>query len=267
MYHASPQRFLPGSTIRTANPRNHQSFPVSNDIPHIRQKLGTEFADKPLRQAPLPNLPTNFGVLLFPAFQALDIFGPLDALNLLSTQFVMNLTLISSTMDPVSTAHHAMKPISTFSETINPTHTFANAPPLDVLIVPGGMGTRDKGLENHIAFIKNRFPTVKYLLTVCTGSGLAARAGVLDGRKATTNKKSWNETVALGPKVKWQAQARWVVDKHVWSSSGVSAGIDMTLAWIGKVFGTEAAEWTANGMEYEREFDSRNDPFYELYDL
>lgn len=106
---------------------------------------------------------------------------------------------------------------SSFGESIVPTHTFDNAPELDVLIVPGGLGTRalSPQLDPLIAFIKERFPTLKYFITVCTGAGLAARAGVLDGKFATTNKKAWAETTALGPKVRWVAQARWVQDGNV----------------------------------------------------
>ncbi|PVH71381.1 hypothetical protein DL98DRAFT_435278, partial [Cadophora sp. DSE1049] len=63
------------------------------------------------------------------------------------------------------------------------------------------------------------------------------RAGVLDGKKATMNKWAFYATSALGPKTHWVAKARWVVDGNVWSSSGVSAGIDVTLAWVASLWG------------------------------
>ncbi len=121
---------------------------------------------------------------------------------------------------------------STISESIVPTHTFQTAPPLDVLIVPGGIGTRGPPptVNSMIAFVKERYPTLQYLITVCTGAGIAARAGVLDGKHATTNKRAWKETTALGPKVKWIPQARWVTDGNIWTTSGVAAGTDGFLA-------------------------------------
>ncbi len=84
---------------------------------------------------------------------------------------------------------------------------------------------------------------------MCNGAGLAARAGVLDGKRATTNKSVWARTIALGPKVKWVAEARWVTDGNVWTSSGVSAGIDVTIAFISAVYGEVNATNIANGME------------------
>ena len=141
-------------------------------------------------------LPTRFGYILFPGFQALDVFGPLDALNVLSSRFPMNLTLLSSTLDPVATDKvpwWRSPQGSTFGESVLPTHTFSTAPELEVLLVPGGLGTRAPAplLDETVAFIKNSYPKLRYLITTCTGSWLAARAGVLDGRRATSNKLAW----------------------------------------------------------------------------
>jgi len=212
-------------------------------------------------------------MIIFRRFQAIDVFGPLDALNLLSWQHKMNLSLIADTLEPVSTKvlSATTNPFnSSFGESVLPTHTFATAPPLDVLIVPivpGGIGTRSPNLTSAIVFVKTRHPRLQYLITVCTGAGIAARAGVLDGKRATTNKRSWAQTIALGPKVNWIAHARWVVDGKVYSGSGVSAGIDVMLAWIADVYGEETATGIANGMEYERHLDPNWDPFAELYNL
>lgn len=154
-------------------------------------------------------------------------------------------------------------------QSIVPTHTFANAPELDVLLVPGGQGSRGSSpsILETIAFIRDSYPKLKYLITVCTGAGLAARAGVLDGRSATTNKKSWKDIIALRPEVNWIARARWVTDGNIWTSSGVSAGIDVTLAWIGEVFGEEMAQSIADTNEYTRHTNAHVDPFADLYGL
>lgn len=206
-------------------------------------------------------------MVIFPGFQALDVFGVLDVLNLLSAfQFKLSLSLIAATLDPVSTASPVVSgnPMgSTFHQSILPTHTFATAPPLDVLIVPGGVGTRVTGtsLDELRLFIKTRYPSVRYLITICTGSALAAQAGVLDGKKATTNKAAWKWVIAQGPKVNWVPIARWTVDGNVWTSSGVTAGIDAILAFVGVVYGRVAVDTIVGQIEYERHWDSTSDPW------
>jgi transcriptional regulator GlxA family with amidase domain len=205
--------------------------------------------------------PLSIGCVIFPGFQALDVFGPLDALNVLSYSTPLTLSIIGATLSPIST-HPAAHPTA-IGQTVVPTHTFASSPHLDVLFIPGGYGTRGSppGLDEAIDFIRARFPELKYMITVCTGSRLAARSGVLDGLRATTNKRAWLDTREMAPAVKWVAHARWVVDGKCWTSAGVSAGIDVVLAWMEEVYGREKAEEVAGVMEYERHEDSRWDPF------
>ena len=182
----------------------------------------------------------------------------------------MDLALISSNLDPVSTKPRSpsMNPKnSTFFQSVVPTHTLEDAPDLDVLIVPGGLGTRAPDLNTTIDYITATYPKLQYFLSVCTGAGLAARAGVLDGKRATTNKASWAGTIALGPKVKWVSRARWTVDGNVWTSSGISAGIDMTLAFIADIYGDDVATRLANSMEYERHLDSDWDPYASIFNV
>ena len=225
-----------------------------------------------LQQSARPegSVPLTYGVVVYPGFQALDIFGPLDALNSLSLIYPLSLSVIAQTLDPVSTKPPGAlgNPRSDFGQSITPTHTFSTAPLIDVLIVPGGVGTRDPAnVEEVVKYIAKAYPTLKYLITVCTGSGLAARAGVLDGKRATTNKRVWAWTISFGPKVQWIAHARWVVDGNIWTSSGVSAGLDIIFAFIGEVYGEEVAEMMANVLEYERHKDPSWDPYAELYSL
>ncbi|PMD30668.1 DJ-1/PfpI family protein [Hyaloscypha variabilis F] len=222
--------------------------------------------------------PTRFGLLLYPGFAPLDVFGPIQALTSLSYAYGdLNLTIISETLDPVYPGPPAVGvktfwPVvinSTVSEGILPTHTFETAPPIDVLMIPGGFGGWAPApiLDSTYAFIKERYPTLQYLFTVCTGSALVARTGVLDGKHATTNKNAWDIVTPWGPKVKWVAQARWVTDGNIWTTSGVAAGIDGFLAWIEAVYPPEAATNVANGMEYVRNSNSTNDPFAALNGL
>ncbi|KAL4811246.1 class I glutamine amidotransferase-like protein [Aspergillus unguis] len=223
--------------------------------------------------------PLRIGVLLFPGFQALDTFGPLDCLNVLSQTQSLTLSLLTPGHDlsPVSTKPHSYP--NSISQSIVPTHTLSNAPDIDVLLVPGGDGTKwddTDEIKAVVGFIKNVYPKLQYLITVCTGAKLAARAGVLDGKRATTNKSSFHQTQAQesrwssgveGGRIEWVAKARWVVDGNVWTSSGVSAGIDLVLAWIGEVYGEGVAQGVANVIEYKRVKDSEEDGFAEVYGL
>jgi transcriptional regulator GlxA family with amidase domain len=97
--------------------------------------------------------------------------------------------------------------------------------------------------------------------TVCTGSALLARTGLLDGRPATSNKLAWDWVVQQGPRVRWQRRARWVDDGNVLTSSGVSAGIDMALSLVERLNGREMAITSARNMEYVWNLDPANDPF------
>ncbi|KAF2464535.1 DJ-1/PfpI family protein [Lindgomyces ingoldianus] len=217
--------------------------------------------------------PTRYGMIVFTGFQALDVFGPLSTLNVLSRAHKMELAIIAESMTPVSTNPEPNPFVSSsFGQEIVPTHTFENEPEIEVLLIPGGFGTRNRGTMAPVeAYIHTVFPTVKHVITICTGSAILAAMGLLDNRCATTNKSTWDSVVMLGPNVKWVRRARWVVDDtagvpQVWSSSGVSAGIDVTFAFIKKLYGGETAENVANVMEYDRHLDDKWDPFADIWE-
>jgi transcriptional regulator GlxA family with amidase domain len=102
---------------------------------------------------------------------------------------------------------------------------------------------------------------------VCTGTALLARPGLLDGRRATTNKAVFQWVADQGPKVEWIRAARWVEDGHFFTSSGVSAGMDMSLAVIAKLVGQDMADALATGAEYDWHRDASWDPFAKVHGL
>jgi len=209
-------------------------------------------------------IPLHFGVIVFPGFQALDAFGPLDIFNTLALlkPGAFTFSTLAASLEPVSTRYAGDPfPSPSFQQSITPTHTFDAPPPLDVLLVPGGIGTDGPGAPEAIEFIRKVYPSLKYLLTVCTGSVLAALAGVLDGRRATTNKVRYAVSTAQRTQVKWVAHARWVEDGNIWTSSGVTAGMDAAFAFIATVYGAEIADNLARVLEYERHQDPTWDPF------
>ncbi|ETS75418.1 hypothetical protein PFICI_12362 [Pestalotiopsis fici W106-1] len=206
--------------------------------------------------------PKRFGILLYPGFEALDAFGPMEVVNDLSREHDITLSVIAASRDPVSTL---WKGVHKVGQSVMPTHTFADDPELDVLLIPGGWG----GFESDAAtrdYIRQVVPKLgSSLITVCNGSALVAQTGILDGKTATTNKAYWKECTASGPKTSWVAKARWVRDGNIWTSSGVSAGIDVTLAFVATYFGEDVATSIANNMEFSRAPSSTDDPFASLY--
>ncbi|KAL2066487.1 hypothetical protein VTL71DRAFT_2558 [Oculimacula yallundae] len=221
-------------------------------------------------------LPINFGMLLFPGFQPVDVIGPMDVFNTIGTQYKIHTFFVTETTDPVPFGVQHLPWFtprnitgSTSEGAYVATYNFTSAPPIDVLLIPGGIGNRAPIplFNSTIDYVKEVYPSLKYLFTVCTGSGIAARAGVLDGKRATTNKMAWAPTILLGPKVKWVAEARWVQDGNIWTSSGVMAGIDAAYAFVSEIYSETVSLRAANMMEYVRHPNSTDDPFATLNGL
>ncbi len=202
------------------------------------------------------------GALLFPGFELLDVFGPLEAWGMLADvgqDCQWELLTVAQAAGPVASAQH----VRAVAE-----EALTTCPKLDVLLVPGGMGTR-QGVEDAslLDWLRARSADAEVVTSVCTGSGLLARAGLLDGRRATSNKASFGWVVEQGPRVGWVKEARWVSDGKFFTSSGVSAGIDMTLAVIAQLETQESADRIANRMEYEWHRDPAWDPFAKIHGL
>jgi transcriptional regulator GlxA family with amidase domain len=199
------------------------------------------------------------GALLFEGFELLDVFGPLEAWGMLAAGGEWKIVTIAESAGAVLSAQgpHAVADFS-----------LSQCPKLDVILVPGGMGTR-RQVQNGVIleWLKRRSGEADLVTSVCTGAALLARAGLLDGRSATSNKLSFRWVVEQGPDVRWVRQARWVEDGRFVTSSGVSAGIDMTLSVIAKVTDLETAERIAVRMEYEWHRDPAWDPFAKIHGL
>lgn len=199
----------------------------------------------------------RLGAVLFPGFELLDMFGPLEMFGHLGG--IIDLVTVAEQAGPVASAQ-AVRAVAE--------HGFADAPPLDLLLVPGGIGTRAE-VDNAamLDFLRVRVPAAELTMTVCTGTALLARAGLLDGRRATTNKAVFHWVAEQGPRVEWVRAARWVEDGPFFTSSGVSAGMDMALAVIAKLVGPDMAEALATGTEYEWHRDASWDPFAKVHGL
>jgi transcriptional regulator GlxA family with amidase domain len=201
----------------------------------------------------------TIAAVLFGGFELLDVFGPLEAFGMAAeagkckvVTVAENSGAVRSRQGPTSLADYG----------------FDDCPHLDLFLVPGGLGTR-KQITNQrmLAWLRERAASADVVMSVCTGAALLARAGLLDGRRATTNKFAFKWVVEQGPKVTWVAQARWVEDGKFATSSGVSAGIDMALALLAKRYGQEMADTIATRMEYEWHRDASWDPFAKIHGL
>lgn len=200
----------------------------------------------------------TLAALVFPGFQTLDLFGPLEILGDHDAGEI-DIKIVAETLDPVASYHGIQTVVDKM---------LSEGSDYDLVLIPGGdsapLESRNETIHNWIIEASAHS---EYVMAVCTGTVLLATTGLLDGRRATTNKKDYTATIPFGPDVDWVPQARWVEDGKFFTSSGVSAGIDMSLAVMSKMFGEEAAENIAIGTEYDWHRDPKWDPFANLAGL
>ncbi|KAJ7471880.1 hypothetical protein FB451DRAFT_1559092 [Mycena latifolia] len=197
------------------------------------------------------SVPVSFEIVLFPAFQALDVFGPLDALNLLF-QYPLNLSLIAATLDPVSTApRSAPHELERLRIRRADAHVRARAAARRA-DRPGRAGHTSDGPGRHDRLFTRDVPDAAVL-----------RFDILDGKNATTNKRAWNSTVVWGPATNWISHARWVVDgwQHL-DHVGREGCSPSSMRCTARTF--KLCLNVANGMEYVRVMNSSDDPFAAL---
>ena len=192
----------------------------------------------------------SFNVILFNDFETLDAFGPVEIIGKMPRTYKLNYfsmngeTILSSQQISVNTL------------------PFSKIDTSGILLLPGGMGTRKLVDDmDFIAKIKILSQEALYVLTVCTGSVLLAKTGLLEGKKATSNKLAFDWVCKNGSGVNWVKKARWVKDDKFYTSSGVSAGMDMTLGFICDIHGEKTAHELCRYIEYIWNKDTENDPF------
>ncbi|HSB60124.1 MAG TPA: DJ-1/PfpI family protein, partial [Vicinamibacteria bacterium] len=158
----------------------------------------------------------------------------------------------SAPFDVFTVAKTAAPVTATGGLVVRPRHGFADAPPIDLLVVPGGFGTRPL-LEDRetLDWIRRAAAGARQVASVCTGSLLLARAGLLEGRRATTHWAALDLLASLGGGVAVDRESR-VVDDGVVTSAGVASGIDMSFHVVERLFGKDVADETARYIEYRR---------------
>ena len=192
----------------------------------------------------------HIGIVLYTAFELLDVAGPMEMWGNVPD---FDLITVAEKAGPVSSLQNA---------TLTAAYSFADAPKLDIIMVPGGMGTlTELANEKMLAFLRERSAQAEIVTSVCSGSALLAKAGVLDGHKATSNKLYFGLAKAQSDKVEWIPRARWVDDGKFITSSGVSAGMDMALHLIARLYTQADAEKMAKVTEYIWHSNPDDDPF------
>jgi transcriptional regulator GlxA family with amidase domain len=192
--------------------------------------------------------------ILYNDFETLDVFGPIEVLGRLPEQF--NPLFYSRDGGIITSSQNVPVMTRPLSELISTRY---------ILFIPGGTGARNLAENNEfIAALRSLAGNAEFILTVCTGSILLSRTGMLDGKRATSNKRvfAWTKTA---PGVTWIKKARWVKDGSIYTSSGVSAGTDMALGFVSDLLGYPAAKQVSLEIEYEWNDDSGHDPFSDLY--
>jgi transcriptional regulator GlxA family with amidase domain len=200
---------------------------------------------------------TRVGILIFPGVEVLDFCGPfevfavtrLDEARRGEDPSPFEVVLVAASTDPV-TAMGGMR--------VLPDHTLDSCPALDLLVVPGGPGVRGDAIPQRVVdWIAERGRQVATLTSVCTGATLLGRAGLLDGRRATTH-WAWLDWMREHfPAVTIEDELNVVEDGDVLTSAGISAGIDMALHAVRRICGEPVARATARRMEYPYPDDNR----------
>jgi putative intracellular protease/amidase len=210
----------------------------------------------------MPEIPAvkRVAVVLFDGFTVLDMYGPVQAFGSCRITRPDGPPFRFFEVFTIAERRGAIK--SGEGPSTHADYTFAESPPYDILLVPGGFGTREAVKDDaFLARLRAASEKAAVTATVCTGSALLARTGRMDGRPATSNKIAWDWVVQQGPKVLWKRKARWVDDGNLITSSGVSAGTDMALALIARLHGRDMAVSAARNMEYIWNDKADEDPF------
>ncbi len=188
-------------------------------------------------------------VILYENFTALDVFGPVEVLSKTGKYDIHYYSLDGGIVTNDQSIRLETEPMEHVEEG-------------GILLIPGGFGSRKEVQhEEFISSLKKIAKSAHYVLCVCTGSALLAKTGMLDGRRATSNKIAFEWVQSCGTETQWIREARWVVDGIIYTSAGVSAGIDMALGFVKDLFGNEKMEEICHRMEYHWNSDADHDVF------
>ncbi len=186
----------------------------------------------------------NIGIYIYDDAEVLDFSGPFEVFSVVNRflEKKHNLFFVSQ-KDKIITARGNYKVLSDY--------TFENHPKIDVLIVVGGVHTGEMQKDEVISWIREQNKSVEIIASVCTGAFLLAKAKVLTNQEVTTHWEDIKDLKTLFPSLIVKENVRWVEQDKVVTSAGISAGIDMSLHLISKLYSFELAEKTAKQMQFD----------------
>jgi len=188
----------------------------------------------------------RIGVVLFREVEELDAIGPWEVLSFWSQHWPED-GFVVTTLSRGGGLVQCAKGLVIQAE-----HSYADAPPLDVLVYPGGQGTRAQLTdEQQLDWVRRQKEDVPLLTSVCTGSLVFAAAGLLAHRPATTHWRSLDKLAELDPTIDVRRDGRFVDDGDIITSAGVSAGIDMALHLVVRLAGEGRARQVRRGIQYD----------------
>jgi transcriptional regulator GlxA family with amidase domain len=189
----------------------------------------------------------SVGIFLFDDVEVLDFAGPFEVFSVTSLENEAKPFTVKTVSEKgnIINARNGLK--------VQPDYSFENMQKFDILIIPGGLGAREREIHNQkvITWIKNQMKSVQIMTSVCTGALLLAKADLLKGKKATTHWASLERLEKEFPEVYVQQGVKFVDEGNIVTSGGISAGINMSFHIVKRLLGTEVAQETAKRMEYD----------------
>ena len=192
----------------------------------------------------------SVGIYIYDGVEALDLAGPFEVFSAASR--------VASGRDPgaeppfaVFTVGASDAPVTASGGlSVAPRYTIADHPPIDVLVVPGGVVDAELERRDVVSWLAARQQTAQLTVSVCTGAFLLAKAGILAGRSATTHWEDTDDLRRRFPDITVVEGVRWVDEGAVITAAGISAGLDMSLHVVARLAGDELAAQTARHMDY-----------------
>lgn len=194
----------------------------------------------------MKNHSRRVSIVIFDDVEVLDFCGPFEVFSVTGERQGLKPFFVQTV------AEEARQIITRGGLRVNPEHTFDDCAPADILVVPGGFGTRrEMNNPRMLTWIKQSAAKAELVLSVCSGALVLGKAGLLDGLTATTHRRAVGELRAISSQIKIDSSQRFIDNGRVIVSAGISAGIDMSLYVVSRLLGAEQAAETAQYMEYQ----------------